>query len=698
MITELKNNLKQIYNETQEKLIPENIKKDVQILGVTGTYEGSGGGTTEGVKLFETQEAMQADPDAKEGDLAVVYRSEIQNIKDGDTITSMIFPRTVIFEEAITSSYNARLMGNSIDCDIGLSSTQFYFYDMFGTIPEITYSSSDGITYTRTDSNEDTYEIEETTIEGIDEHICRFIQTGGKTFEGLYKCNHTNSTRYNYLCKNINITDSSVTCEYTELIDTQRILKLLYDTYGSNSGLLKQVDSSNYIVWSLYLIDSQYNEAWSTPILRNNGDGTLGVGVTRSDFYIKKFIINLDENTCIKEPLPEPQKINSSTYIYDNININDIILPFRNYINQNISISYNSDYKYLTTKDNMVYEYQLAPTQLSATKPYVYSKNFYGKNGAEQGTLHNLNCITKDEVSLKVNVWNTLKDGIICPEFMSGAFKNTNLTEIPLLDTSKVTNMDHMLAYCSNLTTIPLLDTSNVTNMNAMFSEDINLASIPLLDTSNVIHMNNTFEGCKNLTEIPLLNTSKVTDMYSAFNRCIGLTTLPLFDLSSLISMNYTFEGCKNLTAIPSWNTSNLKSMVHAFYMCSSLNNIPLLDTSKVTNISDAFYKCTSLTEIPQFNTSNVTNIARMVAYCTNLVTVPQLNIPKATEMTLIFKDCPNLSEESLNNILATCTTATSYTNTKTLKYIGLTSEQATKCTTLSNYQAFLDAGWTTGY
>ncbi|MGN1301209.1 MAG: hypothetical protein ACI4U9_01605 [Clostridia bacterium] len=34
----------------------------------------------------------------------------------------------------------------------------------------------------------------------------------------------------------------------------------------------------------------------------------------------------------------------------------------------------------------------------------------------------------------------------------------------------------------------------------------------------------------------------------------------------------------------------------------------------------------------------------------------------------------------------------------KTLKYLGLTSTQATICTTLSNYQAFLDAGWTTGY
>ena len=34
----------------------------------------------------------------------------------------------------------------------------------------------------------------------------------------------------------------------------------------------------------------------------------------------------------------------------------------------------------------------------------------------------------------------------------------------------------------------------------------------------------------------------------------------------------------------------------------------------------------------------------------------------------------------------------------KTLKYIGLTSAQANKCKTLSNYSAFTAAGWTTGY
>lgn len=38
-MSQLKNNLNVIYKEIQEKLLPENIKKDVSILGVTGTLE-----------------------------------------------------------------------------------------------------------------------------------------------------------------------------------------------------------------------------------------------------------------------------------------------------------------------------------------------------------------------------------------------------------------------------------------------------------------------------------------------------------------------------------------------------------------------------------------------------------------------------------------------------------------------------------
>ena len=110
------------------------------------------------------------------------------------------------------------------------------------------------------------------------------------------------------------------------------------------------------------------------------------------------------------------------------------------------------------------------------------------------------------------------------------------------------------------------------------------------------------------------------------------------------------------------------------------------------------FYGCTNLTSIPQLNTSKSTNMQEIFAHCTSLVEVPVLDTGKVTSMMDMFFNCTSLSDDSLNNILQMCVNASSYTKTKTLKYIGLTQEQATKCTTLSNYEAFTAAGWTTGY
>lgn len=46
-MSELKTNLQEILQEKQEKIIPENIKKDVTIFDITGTYEGSGVDTSD---------------------------------------------------------------------------------------------------------------------------------------------------------------------------------------------------------------------------------------------------------------------------------------------------------------------------------------------------------------------------------------------------------------------------------------------------------------------------------------------------------------------------------------------------------------------------------------------------------------------------------------------------------------------------
>lgn len=171
----------------------------------------------------------------------------------------------------------------------------------------------------------------------------------------------------------------------------------------------------------------------------------------------------------------------------------------------------------------------------------------------------------------------------------------------------------------------------------------------------------------------------------------------PLLDTSKIVYMDM-FGSCKNLRSVPLLNMDNAKSMLGTFSGCVNLEFIALLDTSNVIQINNMCVGCTNLKSIPQFNTKNVKIFFYAFQNCTNLVNVPQLDMSNATNLNSVFENCPMLSDESLNNILASLSTATVYTSTKTLAYIGLSQEQATTCTTLSNWAACEAAGWTTGY
>ena len=135
------------------------------------------------------------------------------------------------------------------------------------------------------------------------------------------------------------------------------------------------------------------------------------------------------------------------------------------------------------------------------------------------------------------------------------------------------------------------------------------------------------------------------------------------------------------------------------FEFCSSITTIPNFDLSFVVSMRYMFNGCTSLTSMPNINLPELVDAVRMFNNCSALTDVPALNAPKLSIVQNMFLGCTALSESSLNNILSLCAnSAVTTEDYKTLKYIGLTESQATKCTTLSNYQAFLNAGWTTGY
>ena len=178
----------------QNNLKLEDIKTQIQNLPEAG-------GTVEGVKQFSTIEEMQADTTAKEGDLAIVYRSEVQNATVDSRFQVATFPETVVLDTAVTDpidlalAYKAVDSSVTFDCSGSLDSSSFRMdcYIDNGSIrmKRIQYTSSDGITYTRTDTTGNPVDfgtkIYYENSGRWNDTIGKFIQISGSTFEGLFR-------------------------------------------------------------------------------------------------------------------------------------------------------------------------------------------------------------------------------------------------------------------------------------------------------------------------------------------------------------------------------------------------------------------------------------------------------------------------------------------------------------------------------
>ena len=195
---------------------------------------------------------------------------------------------------------------------------------------------------------------------------------------------------------------------------------------------------------------------------------------------------------------------------------------------------------------------------------------------------------------------------------MEGMFLNSSFTSLDVssFNTSKVVDMNEMFAYCYNLTSLDLsnFNTSKVTNMEGMFNESISLESINMSNwnTSNVTDMSYMFNECNALSSIDVshFNTSKVTDMQSMFTYCTSLTSLDLrnFDTSNVTNMESMFNNCRALESlnVSNWNTSNVTNMGYMFANCSRLTSLDLggFNTSKVTLMWYMFAGCSQLVTI----------------------------------------------------------------------------------------------------
>ena len=130
----------------------------------------------------------------------------------------------------------------------------------------------------------------------------------------------------------------------------------------------------------------------------------------------------------------------------------------------------------------------------------------------------------------------------------------------------------------------------------------------------------------------------------------------------------------------------------------TTLKECHLLDTELCEDFFGTFNNCSSLTSV-EVNISKASNCGSMFYGCNHLVDLPELAITESNpNLQNMFKNCSRLSNTSIQNILKLLNDLVSYTNTKTLSYIGLDSTQANIAIQFPEWSTLSSNGWTTGY
>lgn len=169
----------------------------------------------------------------------------------------------------------------------------------------------------------------------------------------------------------------------------------------------------------------------------------------------------------------------------------------------------------------------------------------------------------------------------------------TKLKSVCNLDLRSCRETSTMFSGCIALLHAPNIVTGNrLASMNGMFANCTSLLDVPLYNTSSVTNMGGMFSYCTLLTSVPFYNTVSVTNMASTFYVCRALVSVPNFNTANVTNMGSTFGECSALVDAPDWDTSSVTNMAGMFSDCSSLTGVPLYDTHLASDVSSMFAYC----------------------------------------------------------------------------------------------------------
>ena len=192
-------------------------------------------------------------------------------------------------------------------------------------------------------------------------------------------------------------------------------------------------------------------------------------------------------------------------------------------------------------------------------------------------------------------------------------YKGSDLTyELNNLDTSDLTTMESMFAYCNSMKTLGLSNfvTDKVTSLHMAFYQMQLLQSIDInhFNTSKVTRMSSAFSGCSSLTEISLTNidTSKVTTFASMLSSCSKLVRADLRALTteSCNNVEMMFDGCTSLQYLDIRNmtlSNNLSSYRYLLDRVPTNCEIIVKDEASKSWLKSKFSSYTNIKTVAEY-------------------------------------------------------------------------------------------------
>lgn len=422
------NAIETINNQTKEVTENGTYTPDEGYTGlgsVIVNVQGSGSAST-GVKQFATVEEMNASTDAKEGDLAVVYASALGNMSVDMEVQVVKFPMTVKLPSAFSGSVYTMLRSTdgSFDAQVQLSATRFRFsgYNESGSI-NVSYTSTDGINYTRTDDGAETIDfgtpIKCIYAEEWNDNIGYFMLASSTEFNGLFEYTFLKDTDSIYFpLKSAavttdwdnNLNDVTISKQKLELL-----LKKMYTELRSGSDCRISIFQNSINELRAFTYDISYNMGTYADDDENVyiGFRSSSSNSTIASCKPKEYILDLENQTYTHYTdwtlLEYSRTFSGSTYVmyhFSDLDAKTCVYNVFSTTNSNIDYYYWDGYLRLTSQSNSNSNYDAykryyfawapAPTQLNAkAKDLLPNKTAYSSAGIVKGDGQvYIDCIT----------------------------------------------------------------------------------------------------------------------------------------------------------------------------------------------------------------------------------------------------------------------------------------------------------------